>query len=239
MKRTRSLGALALRGHRRGRSGRLLDLGPRRAAATPSLTFMTFETPALDGGLLGHLDRRRPRRAARRHGQQDRQPGRRPQRLRQAAAGERAVPRRARRRSTRRTSSRPDLLEPFDQAWLDENFLLPNGNAIDGKTYIPPTNSQVIPLVFYNKDDLRRPTASRCPTTWAEFVDVGQDAQGRRRHADRAGRRRAVGGAACRSSASPAPTCSARTRSGSRSATPARSSSPTRCSPTRCRRRST
>lgn len=63
------------------------------------------------------------------------------------------------------------LLQPFDQAWLDANFLQPNGNAIQGKTYIPPTNSQIIPLVFYNKkifaDNNLQP-----PTTWTQFMDV-------------------------------------------------------------------
>src|SRR4029078_11338755 len=44
------------------------------------------------------------------------------------------------------------LLEPFDQAWLDVNFVRPRGEAIGGNSYIPPTNSQIIPLVFYNKD---------------------------------------------------------------------------------------
>ena len=63
------------------------------------------------------------------------------------------------------------LLEPFDQAWLDANFVLPNANAIDGKSYIPPTNSQIIPLVFYNKDIFTAKDI-KVPTNYAEFVDA-------------------------------------------------------------------
>ncbi len=63
------------------------------------------------------------------------------------------------------------LLEPFDQAWLDSNFVLPNANAISGKSYIPPTNSQIIPLVFYNKDIFTAKDV-KVPTNYAEFVDA-------------------------------------------------------------------
>jgi multiple sugar transport system substrate-binding protein/raffinose/stachyose/melibiose transport system substrate-binding protein len=64
-----------------------------------------------------------------------------------------------------------DLLQSFDQAWLDENFVLPNGNAIEGSTYIPPTNSQILPLVFYNKT-IFEANGIDVPTDYAEFVDV-------------------------------------------------------------------
>ncbi|MBM7831265.1 multiple sugar transport system substrate-binding protein/raffinose/stachyose/melibiose transport system substrate-binding protein [Agromyces cerinus] len=63
------------------------------------------------------------------------------------------------------------LLEPFDQSWLKENFLQPEANNIDGETYIPPTNAQVIPLVFYNKQIFADNNID-VPTTWAEFADV-------------------------------------------------------------------
>jgi len=63
------------------------------------------------------------------------------------------------------------LLEPFDQSWLDANFLQPNGNAIQGKSYIPPTNSQIIPLVYYNKK-IFADNNLQVPTTWAQFMDV-------------------------------------------------------------------
>ena len=61
------------------------------------------------------------------------------------------------------------LLKPFPQSWLDENFILPNGNAIDGKSYIPPTNSQIIPLVYYNKAIFAKNNIA-VPTNYAEFV---------------------------------------------------------------------
>ena len=41
------------------------------------------------------------------------------------------------------------LLTPFPASWINANFILPNN--IKGKDYIPPTNSQIIPLVYYNK----------------------------------------------------------------------------------------
>jgi ABC-type glycerol-3-phosphate transport system substrate-binding protein len=63
------------------------------------------------------------------------------------------------------------LLQPYDQTWIDQNFLLPQGNAIKGKVYIPPTNSQIIPLVFYNKS-LFTKAGVQPPTTWAQFLDV-------------------------------------------------------------------
>ncbi|MCX4775260.1 ABC transporter substrate-binding protein, partial [Streptomyces sp. NBC_01285] len=63
------------------------------------------------------------------------------------------------------------LLKPYDQSWVDKNFLLPQGNAIKGKVYIPPTNSQIIPLVFYNKS-LFAKAKVEVPTTWQEFLDV-------------------------------------------------------------------
>jgi ABC-type glycerol-3-phosphate transport system substrate-binding protein len=63
------------------------------------------------------------------------------------------------------------LLQPYDQSWINANFLLPQGNAIKGKVYIPPTNSQIIPLVFYNKK-LFAQAGVQPPTTWAEFLAV-------------------------------------------------------------------
>ncbi|MCX4791963.1 extracellular solute-binding protein [Streptomyces sp. NBC_01221] len=63
------------------------------------------------------------------------------------------------------------LLKPYDQSWIDQNFLLPQGNAIKGKVYVPPTNSQIIPLVFYNKS-LFVKVGAKVPTTWQQFLDV-------------------------------------------------------------------
>jgi ABC-type glycerol-3-phosphate transport system substrate-binding protein len=63
------------------------------------------------------------------------------------------------------------LLVPYDQQWINSNFLLPDGNAIKGKVYIPPTNSQIIPLVFYNKK-LFTQAGVQPPKTWADFLSV-------------------------------------------------------------------
>ncbi|MCU1422552.1 MAG: extracellular solute-binding protein [Microbacteriaceae bacterium] len=63
------------------------------------------------------------------------------------------------------------LLKAFPQSWLDDNFLLPNGNAIDGKSYIPPTNSQILPLVFYNKSIFEK-NGVAVPKNYSEFVSA-------------------------------------------------------------------
>ena len=59
------------------------------------------------------------------------------------------------------------LLTPFPSSWINANFILPND--IKGKDYIPPTNSQIIPLVYYNKALFAKAGATP-PTTWAEFI---------------------------------------------------------------------
>lgn len=64
------------------------------------------------------------------------------------------------------------LLKPYDQAWVDAHFLLPQGNAYKGKVYIPPTNSQIIPMVFYNKTLFAKAGISAPPKTWADFLSV-------------------------------------------------------------------
>jgi ABC-type glycerol-3-phosphate transport system substrate-binding protein len=63
------------------------------------------------------------------------------------------------------------LLTAFPQSWLDANFLLPNGNAIAGKSYIPPTNSQILPLVFYNKSIFEK-NGVDVPKNYSEFVSA-------------------------------------------------------------------
>ncbi|MDR1806681.1 MAG: extracellular solute-binding protein [Propionibacteriaceae bacterium] len=63
------------------------------------------------------------------------------------------------------------LLEPFDEAWLQETFLKPDANQLEGVTYQPPTNTQIIPLVFYNKQ-IFADLGLEEPTTWAEFMDI-------------------------------------------------------------------
>jgi ABC-type glycerol-3-phosphate transport system substrate-binding protein len=65
------------------------------------------------------------------------------------------------------------LLVPFDQAYLDENFILPNASKVDGKAYSPPVGAQLIPLVFYNKAIFEE-VGGEVPTTWDEFITVSQ-----------------------------------------------------------------
>jgi ABC-type glycerol-3-phosphate transport system substrate-binding protein len=64
------------------------------------------------------------------------------------------------------------LLKPYSQSWVNANFMLPMGNAYKGKVYIPPTNSQIIPMVFYNKTLFARAGISAPPKTWAQFMAV-------------------------------------------------------------------
>src|SRR5580704_12675152 len=59
------------------------------------------------------------------------------------------------------------LLTPFSSSWINANFILPNN--IKGKDYVPPTNSQIIPLVYYNKSMFAKAGITP-PTTWAQFM---------------------------------------------------------------------
>jgi multiple sugar transport system substrate-binding protein/raffinose/stachyose/melibiose transport system substrate-binding protein len=59
------------------------------------------------------------------------------------------------------------LLTPYPASWIKANFILPNN--IKGEDYIPPTNSQIIPLVYYNKALFARAGITP-PTTWAQFM---------------------------------------------------------------------
>lgn len=63
------------------------------------------------------------------------------------------------------------LLQPFDQQWLNDNFILPNANAIGGKTYTPPTNAQILPMVYYNKSIFEK-QGIQIPKTYADLVNV-------------------------------------------------------------------
>ncbi|RMF00563.1 MAG: extracellular solute-binding protein [Chloroflexi bacterium] len=65
------------------------------------------------------------------------------------------------------------LLTPFDQEYLDENFILPNASKINGKAWAPPVGAQLIPLVFYNKAIFEK-VGVEVPTTWDEFMAVSQ-----------------------------------------------------------------
>src|SRR6266545_5064087 len=52
------------------------------------------------------------------------------------------------------------------------DLLLPLGNAYKGKVYIPPTNSQIIPMVFYNKTLFAKAGITAPPKTWSDFLTV-------------------------------------------------------------------
>ena len=65
------------------------------------------------------------------------------------------------------------LLTPFDDEWMQENFIVPDGSKVDGLAYSPPVGAQVIPFVFYNKDIFEE-VGVEVPTTYAEFVEVSQ-----------------------------------------------------------------
>jgi ABC-type glycerol-3-phosphate transport system substrate-binding protein len=60
------------------------------------------------------------------------------------------------------------LLTPYPSSWINANFILPNN--IKGKDYIPPTNSQIIPLVYYNKSMFAQAGITAPPTTWTDFL---------------------------------------------------------------------
>ena len=63
------------------------------------------------------------------------------------------------------------LLQPWDQQWINDHFALPKGNALGGKVWQAPTNAQINPYVFYNKEIFAK-VGVKPPTTWKEFVDV-------------------------------------------------------------------
>ena len=79
------------------------------------------------------------------------------------------------------------LLTPYPSSWINANFILPNN--IKGKDYIPPTNSQIIPLVYYNKTLFAKAGVTP-PTTWAEFMADCAKLKAARHRADRARRPR-------------------------------------------------
>ncbi len=66
-----------------------------------------------------------------------------------------------------------DVLTPFDDAWVREHFMVPYGSALNGKVYTPPTGSQVIPMIYYNKAIFQEVGVTP-PTTWAELLDVAE-----------------------------------------------------------------
>ena len=81
------------------------------------------------------------------------------------------------------------LLTPFPSSWISSNFILPND--IKGSDYIPPTNSQIIPLVYYNKALFAKAGVTP-PTTWARVHGRLREAKGARHRPDRTRRPRLV-----------------------------------------------
>jgi ABC-type glycerol-3-phosphate transport system substrate-binding protein len=65
------------------------------------------------------------------------------------------------------------LLTPFDDAYLEENYLLPQAAYINGQSWAPPVGAQLIPLVFYNMAIFEE-AGVEVPTTWDEFLAVSQ-----------------------------------------------------------------
>jgi multiple sugar transport system substrate-binding protein/raffinose/stachyose/melibiose transport system substrate-binding protein len=65
------------------------------------------------------------------------------------------------------------LLTPFDEDFLQENFIVPDGAMTDGVSYHPPNGAQIIPFIFYNKAIFEE-VGVEVPTTYAEFVEVSQ-----------------------------------------------------------------
>lgn len=66
-----------------------------------------------------------------------------------------------------------DLLVPFDESYLEENYLIPEASYINGQAWSPPVGAQLIPLVFYNKAIFAE-AGVEVPTTWDEFLEVSQ-----------------------------------------------------------------
>lgn len=62
-------------------------------------------------------------------------------------------------------------LSPWSEEDL-KNFQFPTAGAIDGKVYALPTNTQAVPLVYYNKDQFAKAGITAPPTTYPEFLAV-------------------------------------------------------------------
>ena len=65
------------------------------------------------------------------------------------------------------------LLTPFDDEWMQENFIAPDASKMDGLAWSPPVGSQIIPFIFYNKAIFEE-VGVEVPTTYAEFVAVSE-----------------------------------------------------------------
>ncbi len=65
------------------------------------------------------------------------------------------------------------LLTPFDQAFIDETFIMPDAAKMDGKSWALPVGAQVIPLIYYNKAIFEE-VGVEIPKTYEELVAVSQ-----------------------------------------------------------------
>lgn len=65
------------------------------------------------------------------------------------------------------------LLTPFDQAFIDETFIMPDAAIMDGKSWALPVGAQIIPLVYYNKAIFEE-VGVEVPKTYDELVEVSQ-----------------------------------------------------------------
>ncbi|WP_285591033.1 extracellular solute-binding protein [Herbidospora sp. NBRC 101105] len=64
-------------------------------------------------------------------------------------------------------------LAPFTDDEL-KNFIAPKAGAIGGKVYQLPYNTQVIPVVYYNKDMFAKAGITQTPTTYQELLDISK-----------------------------------------------------------------
>ncbi|MFC4592062.1 ABC transporter substrate-binding protein [Sphaerisporangium corydalis] len=53
-----------------------------------------------------------------------------------------------------------------------KNFIAPTAGAVDGKIYQLPYNTQVIPVIYYNKDAFAKAGITATPKTYKELLDV-------------------------------------------------------------------
>ncbi|MEA2026100.1 MAG: extracellular solute-binding protein [Chloroflexota bacterium] len=67
------------------------------------------------------------------------------------------------------------LLQPFDDAFLQENFLFPDATKVAGSAYQTPSGGQIVSMMYYN-EDIFAELGLEEPTTYDEFVQVSQAA---------------------------------------------------------------
>jgi ABC-type glycerol-3-phosphate transport system substrate-binding protein len=80
----------------------------------------------------------------------------------------------------------PDILQSVNPAGFAEagklaaftddelkNFVAPKAGAVGGKVYQLPYNTQVIPVIYYNKDAFAKAGITATPKTYQELLDAG------------------------------------------------------------------